>query len=236
MKTLSTLLLSAFLLLSGHVYAAAPVAADTLKGQKLFIQHVSQSVCNKLNEEEKKKPLNKLSPEEGQALLEEALQSSMREHIDEMSAIMKANKVSKPRKFGEMVGREVVIVLLQECPLSQQLFASVGMSAMKGKPTIAPEEKPVLTLVSTEICQRLDTENAKSAISGRPKAERKQIIENAMQGSILKHLEALSNYYGLKQIQNTGHMETVGRKIALLLVDQCPNYLMQMGLDEVTEN
>ena len=224
------------LFFSGHVYAAAPAAADTLKGQKLFIRHVSQSVCDKLNEEEKKKPLNKLSPEEGQALLTDVLETSMRDHIDEMSAIMKANKVSKPRKFGEMVGREVVVVLLQDCPLSQQLFASVGVSAMKDKPTIAPEEKPVLTLVSTEICQRLDTENAKSAISSRPKAERKQVIENAMQGSILKHLEALSNYYGLKQIQNTGHMETVGRKIALLLVDQCPNYLMQMGLDEVTGN
>ncbi|QNH62550.1 hypothetical protein [Hymenobacter sediminicola] len=235
MKTLSTLLLSALLLLSGRIYAT-PTAADTLKGQKLFIQHVSQSVCNKLNEEEKKKPLNKLSPEEGQALLTDVLQTSMQDHIDEMAAIMKANKVSKPRKFGEMVGREVVVVLLQNCPLSQQLFASVGVSAMKDKPTIAPEEKPVLMLVSAEICQRLDTENAKSAISSRPKTERKQVIENAMQGAMLKHLEALSNYYGLKQIQNNSHMETVGRKIGLLLADQCPNYLMQMGLDEVTEN
>jgi len=235
MKKLSTLVLSSFLFLLGNYAYGTTVAADTLKGQKHFVQQVSQTVCTKLAEEDKKQPLSKLSPADAQALLAEVLQSSMQEHIDEMSTLMSVNKVSKPRKLGEAVGREVVMQMVKDCPISQPLLMSVGMAQLKNLPGITPEEKPVLTTVATEICQRLEAENTKAPLADRSAAERKQVVEAAMQGSVLKHMEALSNYYGFKAISNRAHMEDVGRKIAILMSDQCPSYITQFGLDESTK-
>ncbi|WP_157530757.1 hypothetical protein [Hymenobacter norwichensis] len=236
MKKLSTLLLSSLLLVlaGGQVYGNA-MAADTLKGQKHFVQHVSQTVCTKLAEEDKKAPLNKLSSAEAQSLFTDVLQSSIQDHIDEMSAIMEANHVSKPRKFGEAVGRDVVLLLVKECPISQPLVMNIGMGQLKNMPAITAEEKPTLVIVATEICQRLDAENTKRPFTNRSATERQQAMETAMQGAMLKHLETLSNYYGIKAISNKTHMEGVGRKIALLLADQCPGYLTQLGLDETTK-
>jgi hypothetical protein len=236
MKKLSTLILSAFLLIlmGGQAYGTAMVA-DTLKGQKRFVQHVSQTVCIKLAEEDKKAPLSKLSPAEAQSLFTTVIESSMQDHIDEMSALMADNKVSKPRKFGEIVGRDVVLQMVKDCPISQPLLMSIGMAQLKNMPTIAAEEKPTLTIVATEICQRLDAENTKSSLAGRSVAERQQVVETAMQGAILKHLETLSNYYGIKTISNKAQMEIIGKKIAILMADQCPNYLTQFGLDQATK-
>lgn len=231
MKKPFTLLLF-LLLLGSHSYAFS-VAADTLKGQKRFVQHVSQTVCSKLNEEDKQHPISKLSTEASQALFERVLQASMEEHLDEMGAVMQANKVSRPRKFGEVVGRDVVLLLVQDCPVSQPLLASFGVAQLKNNLSVSPEEKPVLTLVSTEICQRMDAENSKTPLASRPAAERKQVMESTMQGAMLKHMEALSTHYGFKALSNKDQMEEVGRKIALLLVDQCPGYLLQLGVDEV---
>jgi hypothetical protein len=237
MKKLSTLVLSSLLILvGGHAFGTGMgMAADTLKGQKRFVQHISQAVCTKLAEEEKKGPLSKLSPAEAQALFTDVLQSSMQDHIDEMSAIMTANNVSKPRKFGEIVGRDVVLLMVKECPISQPLLMSIGMAQLKNMPTVTAEEKPTLTIVATEICQRLDAENSKTPLADRSAADRQQVTENAMQGAMLKHLETLSNYYGFKSISNKAHMEVVGRKIAILIAEQCPSYLTQFSLDKATK-
>lgn len=235
MKKLSTLVLSSLLILVGEHAFGTAMAADTLKGQKRFVQRISQTVCTKLTEEEKKSPLSKLSPAEAQALFSDVLQSSMQDHIDEMSAIMTANNVSKPRKFGEVVGRDVVLLMVKECPISQPLIMSVGMAQLKNMPTVTAEEKPTLTIVATEICQRLDAENTKTPLADRSATERQQVMETAMQGAMLKHLETLSNYYGIKAISNKTHMEGVGRKIAILIADQCPAYLTQLGLDKATK-
>ncbi|UOQ66473.1 hypothetical protein [Hymenobacter volaticus] len=235
MKKLYTIaLFSLLFLLGGHAHGIS-ITADTLRGQRQLVQHVSQTVCSKLADEDKKSPLSKLSPADAQSLFAEVLQSSIREHIDEMSALMTINKINNPRKFGEVVGREVVLLMVKDCPISQPLIMSIGMAQVKNLPTITAEEKPVLMIVSTEICQRLDTENAKNPIINRSIAERKEVMQTVMQGAVLKHIEALSNYYGFKAIGNKVHMEGVGRKIAMLMADQCPNYLTQMGFDAIAK-
>ncbi|RPD49561.1 hypothetical protein DNI29_01810 [Hymenobacter sediminis] len=149
-----------------------------------------------------------------------------------MSALMTANKVSNPHKAGEALGATMILHLVENCPAGQQLMAGVIQSKFKSKLPITEAERPVLMLVTQDVCQRLDAENATRPISSRSQAERSSVITAAMQGSILKHMEPLANFYGLDKMKNNKLMEGVGQKIALLIFQQCPSYLLQLGIDE----
>lgn len=234
-KLYCSLLFSLLLSFGFEVRAASLVApADTLPGQARLVKSLSATMCRKVEEEEKKSPLRNLTAEEGKNLFFKIMLASMSEHADQVSNLMTVNKISQPKKanaFGEEVGKEAVMRLMKDCPASQTLIMQVGLTEVKNKPTITPEEKPVLTIVADDICKRLDAEKAKPSFIELTTAARTEVQQQCMQGAMLKHLEELSNFYGLKTIQSATEMEKIGVKIALLMAEQCPGHLTQMGLD-----
>lgn len=207
---------------------------DSLPGQARLIKSLSAAMCSKAEEEEKKRPLRGLTPEEGKALFLQIMLASMSEHADQISSLMTANKISNPKKanaFGEVIGKEAVMRLAKECSASQPLIMQVGLAEVKDKPAITVEEKQALTPIADDICQRFDAEKAKPSFAQLTAQARSELMQQRMQGAVLKHLEELSDFYGLKTVQSASEMEKIGVKIAFLMAEQCPDHLTQMGLD-----
>ncbi|GAB2458546.1 hypothetical protein GCM10011375_07900 [Hymenobacter qilianensis] len=234
MKKLYTSLLF-ILLLSFQFEARATkikAIADTL-GQARLVKSLSATMCSKIEEEEKKRPLKTLTPEEGKTLFIQIVTATMSEHTDQLSSLMTTNKIGKGKMnaVGEVLGREATMRLMKTCPASQPLVMQLGLSEAKNKPTITPEEKPVLTVLVDDICNRLDTEQAKATFAQLTPSARLEIMQQCMQGAILKHLEELSIFYGIKTVQSSSEMEKIGVKIAFIMAEQCPNHLTKMGLD-----
>lgn len=231
MKRIILLLVSS-LGLGTAAQAAAPLAGDTLRGQHRFIQHVSATMCERLQAEEQKRPLASLSAVDAHSILAATIESSILAHADEMSTLMAANKVSNAHKAGEALGVTMILRLVESCPAGQQLMVGVIQSQFGVKLPITEAERPVLQLVTQDVCQRLDAENATRAMSSRSQEERRTVIMTALQGGMLKNMEPLANLYGLDNMKNNKLMESVGQKIALLIVQQCPTYMLQLGIDE----
>lgn len=231
MKRIILLLVSS-LGLGTAAQAAAPLAGDTLRGQHRFIQHVSATMCERLQAEAQKRPLTSLSEVDAQSILAATIEGSILAHADEMSTLMTVNKVNNPHKVGEGLGVTMILHLVESCPAGQQLMVGVIQSQFGAKLPITDAERPVLLLVTQNVCQRLDAENATHPMSSRSQEERRSVIMTAMQGSMLKNMEPLANLYGLDKMKNTKLMESVGQKIALLIFQQCPTYLLQLGIDE----
>jgi hypothetical protein len=202
-------------------------------GQARLVKSLSATMCSKIEEEEKKRPLNALTPEEGKSLFIQIVTATMSEHTDQLSSLMTTNKISKGKAhaLGEVLGREATMRLMKTCPASQPLVMQLGLSEIKNKPTITPEEKPVLTVLVDDICKRIDAEQAKASFSQLTPSARLELMQQCMQGAVLKHLEELSIFYGLKTIQSASEMEKIGVKIAFVMAEQCPGHLTKMGLD-----
>jgi hypothetical protein len=190
-------------------------------------------MCSKLEEEDKKHPLNTLTPEEGKSLFIQIVTATMSEHTDQLSSLMTTNKIGKGKAnaLGEVLGREATMRLMKTCPASQPLVMQLGLSELKNKPSITPEEKPVLTVLVDDICKRIDAEQAKASFSHLTPSARLELMQQCMQGAVLKHLEELSILYGMKTIQSSSEMEKIGVKIAFIMAEQCPSHLTKMGLD-----
>lgn len=231
MKRIILLLVSS-LGLGTAAQAAAPLAGDTLRGQRRFIQHVSATMCERLQNESQKRPLSSLSAVDFQSVLAATIESSIATHSEEMGTLMTANNVSNPRKAGELLGVDMILHLVGHCPAGQQLMVGVVQAQFGAKLSVTEAEKPVLLLIANDICQRLDVENATRPFSSRSQEERRTTMMTALQGGMLKHMEPLANLYGLDNIKNNKLMETVGQKIALLILQQCPTYMLQFGIDE----
>ncbi|UOQ53794.1 hypothetical protein [Hymenobacter cellulosivorans] len=233
MKRLFPLLLGS-LAYCATAQAAAPLAGDTLRGQHQFIQTVSATMCERLEEEGKAKPLNSFSTVEAQLTISRITESSIQAHTEELGELMAANKISLPRKVRERLGENIVVHLLESCPAGQQLLMGIVQNQFGAKLSISAEEKPVLLVVSNDICQRLDADNASRPMASRTSKERMDAFAAAMQGGMLKNMEPLANFYGLDNMQKSKVSAALGQKIALLISQQCPSYILRLGLDAMT--
>ena len=233
MKRLFLLLLSC-LACCATAQAGAPLAGDTLRGQHQFIHQVSATMCERLAEEEKAKPLSSFSAAEAQQTLSRITESSIQAHTEELGELMTANNISLPRKVRERLGEDIVVQLLESCPAGQQLLMGIVQNQFGAKLAITAEEKPVLLVVSNDICQRLDADNASRPMASRTSQERTEVFAAAMQSGILKNMEPLANYYGLDNMKKNKFSTALGQKIALLISQQCPSYILRLGLDGMT--
>ncbi|MCB2378381.1 hypothetical protein LGH70_12350 [Hymenobacter sp. BT635] len=229
MKRIIVLLVSG-LALHTATWAATPLAGDSLRGQHHFIQKVAGTMCEKLQAETQSRAL---LPQEAEGLLASITESSMLVHAEELNTLMSDNKVSAPRKVGQKLGSSIVMQLIETCPAGQQLMLSIVSQSLGAKIAISEAEKPVLTLVSADICQRLDTENAARPMASRTPQERQEVFMQVMQGGMLKNMEPLANFYGLDNMKSSKVTSAMGQKIALLITQQCPMYMMRFGIDEL---
>lgn len=226
------LLLFACLALCATGQATTLAAADSVRGQQKFVQLVTNDLCERLQAEQQRKPFTNISAADAKSLLVSLMQTSLLAHAEEMNALLTAGKGGNTRKVGEQLGTEVVTALVSQCPAGQQLMVGAVRDGLGSKLAVTEAEKPVLQVITRDICHRLDAENAKSPLAARPPAERKEAFSTAMQGSILANMEAVANFYGFKELQNSKTMEQAGQKIVLLMLDECPVYLLQFSMDE----
>lgn len=233
MKRIFLLLLSS-LAYCATAQAATPLAADTLRGQHQFIQKVSATMCERLEEEGKAKPLNSFSAAEAQRTIALITESSIQAHTEELGELMTANNISLPRKVRERLGEDIVVHLLENCPAGQQLLMGIVQSQFGAKVAITAEERPVLLIVSNDICQRLDADNATRPMASRTSQERMEAFSAAMQSGMLRNMEPLANYYGLDNMKKNKVSTAMGQKIAVLISQQCPSYILRLGLDGMT--
>ncbi|GAB2962576.1 hypothetical protein GCM10027048_33980 [Hymenobacter coalescens] len=215
-------------------WAAAPVAAgDTATGHTRAVRILSAALCAKIVQAGEQRPLADLSGAESKALLTQLMTETMGEHMEMLTPMFAERK--KNQAASEALGRDMVLRLARECSAAQGLVMRMGIAEVKDKPVVNDNEKAVLSLITTDICQRLEKKNAEHPLDKMTKAERESTFATAMQGAILAHMEDLANTYGLKSIQKQSEMERVGKKIGFMMAEQCSNYLLMLGLDSVSK-
>ncbi|TGE27526.1 hypothetical protein [Hymenobacter metallicola] len=230
-----TLLTLSILVGLTHAATATVLQPDTLAGQGKLVRNLSATLCARLEEENKKKPLNTLTPEEGKSLITSSLFASMSQHADQFTAFLEqaTKNNGDSQAIGRAVGTDVILLLGRECQIAQGLIMRMGMNAYQGKPTISAKEQPLLQKMTVSVCEYMDKENQKAPLASRTPQERTDIMTQAMQSTFTIHEKAVKTIYGNQVLEKQADLELIGRKIALLMAEQCPGYLMQVSLDEV---
>lgn len=205
---------------------------DTLRGQHKFVQLVTSDLCERLQAEQQRKPFRGIPDTDAQALLVSSMQGALLAHTEEMNILFADNKISGSRKAGELLGVEIMTMLMGQCSAGQQLMVETIRSGLGSKLVVTEAEKPVIQKVTRDICQRLSADNEQRPLATRTTAERKEAFSAAMQGGVLANMEPIASFYGFKELQNNKTMGLVGQKVVALMLDECPIYLIQFSVDE----
>jgi hypothetical protein len=235
-------LLPLFILLSFiRTVAAGPLpsaAPDTTTGHARLVRDMAAAVCTRLEEENKKKPLGTVTPEEGKTLLTSALLSSMGQFTDQLMPMMaEATKAGgTSQSVGMELGRDVVLLLGKNCAVSQALIVRMGLDSYKDKPTISEKEKPLIQKMAASACQSLDKDNAAQPLAKMTAEQRAAAFAKALQGAFSTHEKSLKAFYGPKLDDQQAEMTNLGRKVAMLMSESCPSYVLQVGLDQAQKH
>jgi hypothetical protein len=232
MKQLYLLLIIGLLAATTGRASSLVAAGDTVPGHARAIRLLSSSLCTKLAQEEQRSPLAKLTTSQGKTLFTQLMVEAMGEHAEDLKPMFE--QLQKKRGASEALGRDVVLRLAQDCPMAAQFVVQLGLNEVKNQVTLTEKEKGVIGIVTTDICQRLDKKNAETPLDGLPKAERTNLITTAMQGAMLAHFEELGDVYGAKNMRKKSELEEIGKKIAFQMAQQCPSYLVMLGVDGIS--
>jgi len=211
--------------------AARALPADTLQGQAQLVRQLSASLCERLAAENQKSELGKLPEADAQALFNQAIVGAMSDNMAAFKTLLKQVPDAKQEEQAGQIGQQAVFKLVENCPVARSFVAQLGFNASKQQANITPAERPVLTPVAQRICKRLDEENAKQPFDKRAPSARSQTMEQIMETVITANSQELTDYYGEDALSDEAQMREIGTKIGLVVVEQCPSYLILMGLD-----
>lgn len=242
MKLLSTLAFWCVGLLLVSHSAAAQTATDTVPGQARFVQRLSALLCTRIQESGRTTPFETLTPKQADDLLMRLMLTSMGEQATEFSALTTASRRQKisNEQLGKAVGMDAVRRLSVDCPSSMALFVrtssaqkELGLKGAKTMNDISSDEKTVLQPLADTICTKLNAENARLPLRQRTAAERTEVMTSLMQTTILKNMSSLLTIYSVEQISNKESMNAFGIKLASLMMNQCPSYIIMLGEDSL---
>lgn len=223
----------ACLLLPGPPARAAALPIDTVAGQAHFTHVLSAGMCTRLAQEGQKADLAKLTGAESEALLKRLMLGAMGDNFTEFSALMEKAGQGKASALGGAIGEQAVLEMAQRCPGAGPLIAKIGSSHMSGNLEMSATERSVLLPITQAACQRLDAENAKQPFAKLTPAQRSAQIEQVLGSTLLSSTQALTEQYGDDAMEDPAQGEEIGKKVALLMLEVCPNYILEVGRDEM---
>lgn len=222
--------LVAGLLAAPAAHAAMP--ADTVAGQARFTHRLSAGMCDRLAQESQKTDLSKLTGPESEALLKRVLLGAMGDNFTEFSGLMEKAPGSAAN-LGRAIGEQAVLEMVQRCPSAGPLVARVGGLHSGASLEITPAERPTLLAIAQAACRQLDAENAKQSFDKRTPAQRSDLLKQVLGSAFLKSSAELTAQYGDEVMADKAQGEEIGKKIALLMLEACPSYILQAGQDEL---
>jgi len=212
---------------------AAPAPADTVPGQARFTHRMSAGMCDRLAQEGQKTDLSKLTGPESEALLKRVLLGAMGDSFTEFSVLMEKAPGGTAGDLGRAIGEQAVIEMVQRCPSAAPLVAKVGSMRTGTAIEVAPAERPTLLAIAQAACKQLDAENAKQPFDKLTPAQRGAVLQRVLGGAFLSSSNELTAQYGEGVMEDRAKGEEIGKKIALLMLEACPTYILQAGQDEL---
>ena len=220
-------------LLSTLAAHATPVPADTVAGQARFTHRMSAGMCDRLAQESQKADLSKLTGAESEALLKRLLLGAMGDNFTEFSALMEKAGTNQTADLGRAIGEQAVLEMVQRCPSAGPLVAKVGSLHTGTSIEITPAERPTLLAIAQATCKQLDAENAKQPFDKLTPAQRNARLQQVLGGTFLSNSEELTAQYGDGVMTDKPQAEEIGKKIAILMLETYPTYILQAGQDEL---
>ena len=219
-------------LLTAPAAHAATAPADTVAGQARFTHRLSAGMCDRLAQESQKADLSKLTGTESEALLKRVLLGAMGDNFTEFSGLMEKAPGSAAG-LGRAIGERAILEMVQRCPSAGPLVAKVGGLHSGTSLEITPVERPTLLAIAQAACKQLDAENAKQPFDTLTPAQRSDLLKQVLGGAFLKSSAELTTQYGDEVMADKAQGEEIGKKIALLMLEACPSYILQAGQDEL---
>jgi len=223
----------ATLLLPGRAAQASALPLDTVAGQAHFTRLMSAGMCTRLAQESQKADLSKLTGAESEALLKRLMLGAMGDNFTEFNGLLEKAGKGQAATLGRAIGEQAVVDMAQHCPNAGPLIAKIGSSHMPGNLEMSATERSVLLPITQAACKRLDAENAKQPFAKLTPAQRSAQIEQALSGALLSNAQALAEQYGDEVMEDQAQGEEIGKKVALLMLEVCPSYIMEIGRDEI---
>jgi hypothetical protein len=206
-----------------------PLVADTLVGQAHLTRLLSEGICTKMTAEAQRTDLSKLSAAESEALLKKFMFAAMGDNFTEFSTLMQQAGANDARSSGERIGQDAVMSLVEKCPASRPLIARLTAQKSNMSSEITEDEKKVLAPIAHQTCEALDAENARQPFQQRAPAARAAEITKILQGTVLSNASELMQGFGEEVLEDQVQAEEMGKKLAVVLLNECPTYVLMMG-------
>ncbi|SDY16518.1 hypothetical protein [Hymenobacter psychrophilus] len=207
--------------LCGYAQTTPGGAADSATERRL-IQQASADICQQLKLENQKNPLARLSQTEAEQLFGRLfLQAATRNA--ELAALLTSIGERRARAEGEQLGRRVGLLLMQECPMGQQLFMRLGGEQLNQQLGLRPEETKLLQPLAAAMCR--DLSPRVTEMQQLAPAQRMALVTQALGSTMKPRAKQLNKFYGTSVFLD-GEIEKLGSKIFALMAPQCPEVLI----------
>ncbi len=223
-------------LLSTLTAAATPTPTDTLLGQAHLVRRMSAGMCDRLTKESQKIDLAKLTSAESEALFKRILLKTMGENYAEFNALLEKAGTTSQAELGRIINEQSIIEIAQRCPIASTLMVKVSERHAGISTEITPAERPTLLAITRAVCKQLDEENAKKPFSNLTPAQRGALLQRVLVGTCLKSADELMAQYGDEVMEDEAQGEEIGKKIAVLMVEVCPVYILQAGQENTVRS
>ena len=220
-------------LLATPAARAAAMPADTVAGQARFTHRMSAGMCERLAQESQKTDLSKLTGAESEELFKKLMLSTLGENLADFSALTEKTTSISHSALARPMGAHAVVVLWAPCPRAAALMAKWGGARLGKSVQITDAERPTLLVVAQAACKQLDVENAKQPFGQLTPAQRNTLIQQTLVAAFVNSSIELTDQYGEDVMADRAQGEVIGKKIALLMLEICPVYIMEIGRDEI---
>lgn len=217
--------------------AKASIApADTVAGHAHLVRKLSQALCTKLTNDHTTK-FTALTSAQAMQLTQNLFTEALQHDSVAVLAMMQkgAQQNLSPQQIGQLLGKDVVISLGQNCLASLPLITQL-MQTEQGQQTLAAQqalamsaaEKKVLQPLAAALCAQLALGDAKVPFASLSAGQRQQAVMAALQKAFKQNTPQLLRYYGEAQLDKKLRSGELDTKIGMLAPSQgaCAQYIM----------
>ncbi|WP_139252284.1 hypothetical protein [Hymenobacter psychrotolerans] len=205
--------------LTSHAQTAAP---DTV-GEHKMLKMLAVDMCRQLEQENKKKPLSGLTQADAQQVFVRVFTQAVTSDKQLMDRV--GGMGSEARAYGEQMGRRVVLLLLQDCPVSHPLLMRLGESQTPAAAAATtPEEAKLVNTLSAEFCSAM-TPRIKE-LKGLSSEKRLPVVSGQLEISFKAHSKEIQQLYGANAMNDSGKLRALGTKVGAQSAQQCPSIML----------
>jgi hypothetical protein len=206
---------------------AAP--ADTVRGQARLTQQLSASLCTRLVAESQHATLTALTPTQGQVLMARLLLGAVADNATAMTALLERAGPTRSRALKHALTTAAILQLAEQCPIASTLLAHLNQQ--QASVPIGDDERPTLLPLARLACRCLDTATVRQPFAQLSPTARAALAGEALRYAASRNQEALLAQYGPALAHDSTLSQQVGEKVALLMIEICPAYLLQLTRD-----